>query len=54
MGKTQEDVQGLLQNLRNLDGLKELFRSQLSYDLRKAIDLSLTREVGHDPSAERD
>jgi hypothetical protein len=41
MGCTQEAVHGLLQNLRSLDGLKELFRSQLNYDL---VNLPISRQ----------
>jgi hypothetical protein len=41
MGNTQADVHDLLRNLRSLDGLKELFRSQLSYDL---VNLPISRQ----------
>ncbi|MDI6755441.1 MAG: Eco57I restriction-modification methylase domain-containing protein, partial [Thermodesulfobacteriota bacterium] len=41
MGNLQESVYGILRNLRDLDGLKELFRSQLNYDL---LNLPIPRQ----------
>jgi hypothetical protein len=48
MGNTQEDVHDLLRNLRSLDGLKDLFRSQLSYDL---VNLPISRHEWPDSAA---
>jgi hypothetical protein len=48
MGNTQEDVHDLLRNLRSLDGLKDLFRSQLSYDL---VNLPISRQEWPDSAA---
>jgi len=41
MGNLQESVHGILRNLRSLEGLKELFREQLDYDL---INLPISRQ----------
>jgi len=51
----QESIQTSLQNLKNLDGLKKLFWSQLNYDRvnkalsRRALPIKVDNELEEDP-----